>query len=191
MSTRTPLLPLAFRLLGAVACCLVAVGCATSPGVTLPALPAWQSVPSGERSAVAVAVEARRQLPGVPVHAADSSYTLVSRAWLDRYLAWTWEAGRAAGIAYTPESFDCDDFALGFAFFASRAAAKANVHAAPLIARLVVEIAPGRRHMLVGIATDRGLVVVEPQPAAGPFRVTPLSEYRGRILSITLGDFNP
>jgi hypothetical protein len=179
------------RLLGAVACCFVAAGCATNSRVTLPALPNWQPVPAGEHSALAVAIAARRQFPGVPVNAADATYTLVSRAWLDDYVAWTWAAGRAAGIAYTPESFDCDDFALGFAFFANRAAAKANVHAAPLIARLVVELSPGRRHMLVGVATDRGLVVVEPQTSAGPFRVTPLSEYGPRILSITFGDFNP
>jgi hypothetical protein len=179
-------------------------GCAAT-GVTLPELPAWIPVAdSAPLSPADVAAAARQYAPAARITLGDASYVPVSHAWLVAYVDWTWHAAKAAGIAYTPESFDCDDFAVGFHFFASRAAAKAGVHSAPLIARLVVELPAAsflnsqpsalnssRRHELIGVATERGLYIVEPQPSAGPFRITPLAEYPNRILSITLGDFNP
>jgi hypothetical protein len=167
-----------------------AIGCQT--GVMLPPLPNWievkQPIP-----AVAVANEARRLIPGIIVSYSDNTYTLVSKDWLDAYLTWTWEASKAAGVSYTPESFDCEDFALGFHFFAARAAGKAGAKASPLIARVVVaqESAQGPlRHELIGVATDKGVFIVEPQTAS-PFRIWPLGVYPHKILSATFGDFNP
>jgi hypothetical protein len=181
--------------LAIIAALLALSGCTTAPeGVTLPPLPAWQE-PRDPRPLVGLYVqsEARRMFPGVPVSAADVVYTRVSRPWLDRYLTWTWEAAKAAGVRYTPESFDCEDFSRLFDSIAGLAAAKAGVHMAPLIARIVVQWDGTARHELVAVATDAGLVVVEPQPDAGPFRVWPLEEYARRrpVLAITLGDFNP
>lgn len=186
----TPTAKARLTLIALVALILVQ-GCATSGGVTLPPLPVWQT-PAGATmvSGAAVTLSARARFPGVPINGADSSYILVSRDWLDRYVDWTWQAAKAAGVTYMAESFDCDDFAVGFSFFASRAAAKAGIRAAPLVARVVVAL-PAGRHELIGVVTDRGLVIVEPQPDAGPFRVTPIDQYTGRVLSITFGDFNP
>jgi hypothetical protein len=172
-------------------CVLVLTGCQT--GVTLPPLPTWIAVNRPPVSAVAVANEARRLVPGLAVTYSDSTYTLVSKDWLDAYLTWTWEASKAAGVSYTPESFDCEDFALGFHFFAARAAGKAGAKASPLIARVVVaqESAQGPlRHELIGVATDKGVFIVEPQTAS-PFRIWPLGVYPHKILSATFGDFNP
>lgn len=173
--------------------CILAclTGCQVQNGVTLPPLPLWVAVKQPPISAVAVANEARRLVPGLIIAYSDSTYTLISKEWLDAYLTWTWEAAKAAGVSYTPESFDCEDFALGFSFFASRAAAKAGAHSAPLIARIVVAQDANMRHELIACATDQGIFVVEPQPTAGPFRVWPLGSYPHKIISATFGDFNP
>jgi hypothetical protein len=169
---------------------LALTGC-THSGITLPSLPSWVEVRQPPVSGVQVANEARRLVPGLIVSYSDSTYTLVSKDWLDTYLAWTWEASKAADITYTPQSFDCEDFAIGFHFFATRAAAKAGTKASPLIARIVVAQAPGMRHELIACATTEGIFVVEPQPDAGPFRVWKLGSYPHQIISATFGDFNP
>lgn len=166
-------------------------GCQHQAGVTLPPLPTWVAVNHTPVSAVVMANEARKQIPGLIVAYSDNTYTLISKEWLDAYLTWTWEASKVAGINYTAESFDCEDFALGFYFFAARSAAKAGVKASPLIARIVVAQGPGLRHELIACATDQGIVVVEPQPNAGPFRVRQLGSYPYEIISATFGDFNP
>lgn len=186
---RSPTAPIFFVLLGIFAFALW--GCATAPDtVQIPRAPEWQA-PTDTRvfNFLQVAVEIQRLRPGIPVQFADSSYTLVSRPWLDRYLSWTLAAARATGTVYTLESFDCEDFTLGFYFFATRQAAKAGVQSSPLILRLVVEQPDRTRHLLAAVATDAGIFVVEPQPAA--VRLIPLAEYQPRILAVTLGDYNP
>lgn len=142
---------------------------------------------------LAVGTRAAAILPGVPVFASDSAYTTIDHAWFLDFLAWEWEAERALGIVYTPESFDCEDFALGFSWAVSRAAAKAGVKAAPLVARIVVitSLDPPARHELIAVATDRGIFVVEPQANAGPFRVWPIETYPKQILSVVFGDYQP
>lgn len=164
-------------------------GCAQAPGVTLAPLPAWRApADPAPIPASRVAAEVARLAPGAQLRYSDASYSLVSKDWLDDYLAWTWDASLRADVIYTPESFDCEDFAVLFSVLASRAAAKAGLHAAPLIARIVVVLPTSARHELIAVATDRGLFVVEPQPGAGPFRTTPFADYKNKIQSVTLGD---
>lgn len=172
---------------------LVLSGCATQPGVTLSPLPAWRAPIAAETTFLStrVAALARNAVPGAFVSHADDRYTLISHRWLEEYLSWTWHASKAAGIRYTPESFDCDDFSRIFETLATLAAAKAGVHAAPTLARIVVDLDGRTRHALLGVATDAGLFVVEPQPDAGPFRIVPLALYKQPIRSIIFGDFNP
>lgn len=173
-------------------CVLAALtGCQSTNGVTLPPLPLWVEVKQPPVSAVQVANEARRLGPGIIVAYSDNTFTLVSKGWLDAYLTWTWEASKVAGVSYTPQSFDCEDFALGFYFFATRSAAKAGVKTAPLMARIVVAQSPTTRHELIAVATDHGAFIVEPQADAGPFRIWPLGSYPHKIISATFGDFNP
>lgn len=172
-------------------CALAAFTGCQQAGTILPPLPAWIDTKTPPISAVVVANEARRHVPGLIVAYSDSTYTLVSKEWLDAYLTWTWEAALQSGIVYTPQSFDCEDFALGFHFFAARSAAKAGVKASPLIARIVVVSSPTTRHELIACATDKGIFVVEPQPNAGPFRIWELGSYPYKIISATFGDFNP
>lgn len=172
---------------------LALAGC-QSTGVTVPRIPDWQApIDSTHISALAVQSQVMALLPGVPVHTSDATYTRISHDWLEEFLRWEWEVQAALGVAYTPESFDCEDFSLGFAWAASRAAAKAGLKVAPLVARIVVlqSFNPPTRHSMIGVATDRGLFVVEPQPDAGPFRITPLSRFDRTILSVVLGDYNP
>jgi hypothetical protein len=175
----------------AIAACLAAGGCA-SQGVTLPPLPAWQQ-PAGNAHipGVYVANQTRAHVPGVPVSYSDATYTIVSREWLDAFIAWTWHAAKAAGVEYTAQSFDCENFAGLFSELASLAAAKAGVRASPLIARVVVGDDGEGRHELVGVVTDRGVFIVEPQPDAGPFRIWALDAYPRQILSVTFGSLNP
>lgn len=168
-------------------------GCATQTGtVSVPVLPAWIA-PADATSfpALRVVAEIRQRVPGCVVNYSDTTYTLVAKQWLDEYLDWEWNTAKLTGITYMPESFDCDKFSLGFSFFVYVAASRTGQHTSPLVARLVVQYDATSRHELCGVATDQGLFVVEPQPAAGPFRVTPLAQYDKPILSVTLGDYNP
>lgn len=182
---------MSLRVLFVLAAVFFAAGC-QSTRVQLPPLPAWeQPTDASTYSSLQVLVRSAATLPGVPTHTSDGQYTLVSHAWLERYLAWTWETSRIVGIRYTPESFDCEDFALAFHSLAALAASRSGQRTAPLLARVVVQL-PNGRHELIGAATDRGLFIVEPQPDAGPFRTWPLAEYRqrARILSVVFGDYN-
>lgn len=166
--------------------------CSTDDRIILPAAPKWQ-IPADASVVPArvVVIEARRLAPGAAVSASDASYTLVSRDWLDRYLAWTWLAARTVGLRYVPESFDCENFARLFIDIADKKAADAGLRAAPLLALVMIRNVDGTRHELVGVATDAGLFIIEPQPDAGPFRLKPLAVYQDRIIAVEFGVFNP
>lgn len=179
-------------------------GCSTAPQgqVTVPRMPAWEIVENAPSvSAFEVRVEVARLLPGVPVFQSDATFTPVSYEYLEKFLNWTWIAGDITGFdQYVEQSGDCEDFAIGFYYFISRAASRAGVKDAPLVPRLVVDQkfefanVPGRegaRHELIGVYTDRGIFIVEPQPKAGAFRIIALKDYPNRILSVVLGDYNP
>lgn len=195
---RSPLFALAIVFAGVLA--LGVWGCATADTVAIPKAPAWVQVEGAASVPVATVVaEVNRILPGVPVTYADGTYAIVSHAWLEDYIRWTSRAALAAGVAYTPESFDCDDFGLAFYLIGTRKAAQAGVKAAPLIARIIVAqtatfaTVPGSaagKHALIGVATDRGIFIVEPQSVGG-LRLAPLAAYPNRILAVTFGDYNP
>lgn len=197
-SLRSLVVPLLFVYAGMFA--LGMWGCATADSVAIPRAPAWVQVEGASTVPVATVVfECNRLLPGVPVTYADGTYAIVSHAWLVDYLRWTSKAAFEADAVYTSESWDCDDFALGFYLIATRKAAQAGIKAAPLIARIVVAqtaafaTVPGSssgKHALIGVATDRGIFIVEPQPAGG-LRIAPLAAYPNRILAVTFGDYNP
>ena len=132
-----------------------------------------------------------RVAPLARLSGSDDSYTRVSHAWLERYVTWTWAAAKAVGLRYVPESFDCENFATLFCEIAAKKAAGAGTRSAPLVAVVTLAQPGGARHAMVGVATDRGLYIVEPQPDAGPFRIKPVADYQGRILSVVLGAYNP
>lgn len=161
--------------------------CQSPDVVTIPRAPAWV-MPQDARpvTGAEVRAEVSRLAPFARLSVRDDTYSRVSRVWLDRYVSWTWEATKATGIRYTPESFDCENFAGLFAEIARAKAGAAGQRTAPLLAVVVVTTAGPARHALVAVATDRGVFVVEPQPDAGPFRIKPLSDYAGRIVEVEL-----
>lgn len=170
---------------------LFATACSSRSGLTIPPLPAWPTTAQPEKiPAFRVAVESLIAFPSAHVSHADNTYTLVPHSWLVEYLDWTTRVAWLAGMKYTAESWDCDDFARGFDLMAGRAAAKAGLVAAPLVARVMVEDPKLGLHELNGVVTDRGRFIVEPQPGAA-LRLIPLAEYRGKIRAILWGDFNP
>ncbi len=162
-------------------------GCASPDVVTIPRAPAW-ILPrdGGPVTGYQVRAEVARVAPGARLTLRDDAYSRVSRAWLDAYVRWTWEATKATGIRYVPESFDCENFAGLFAEVARAKAAAAGVTTAPLLAVIVVRNDGPGTHALIAVATDAGIFVVEPQPDAGPFRIRPLADYAGRIIEAEL-----
>ena len=64
-------------------------------------------------------------------------------------------------------------------------AAQTGVKTSPLVARVVIAVPPAT-HAIVGVATDRGIFLVEPQPDAGPFRIKPLIGYPNQIIEVRL-----
>jgi len=182
----------------------ILAGCATSPTgtVALPRVPVWQTpADATPLQGFTVELAARTLWPGVDVFTSDTVYTRVSHAWLEQSISWTWQAQMALGFTYRPNSRDCDKFALAYFLAATSAAANAGIDATPLVARLVVEQrttwagvagAVGTRHELIGVCSDRGFYVLEPQPNnQGAPRLVPLVDYPNRILAIILGDYNP
>lgn len=173
---------------------LCAAGCAIAPAdrVEIPRAPAWQEPANAAPvESSTVIIEARRIAPGAVVSAADTLYIPLSHQWLECYVSWTWQVAESMGVVYVPESGDCDDFTNLFADVVALKAQQAKRRASPLVAKLTVTAPGGKRHALVGVATDRGIFVIEPQPSAGPFRIKPLAEFKERILAIEFGLFNP
>lgn len=179
---------------------LALAGC-TAPGanrVSVPVVPAWQA-PTGPQTYTSadVLAECQRVAPFVPVDLTDATFTPLHHEWLVAAVDWAWQFGQATGIAYTAESFDCDKFALGFAFAANIAASRAQVHAQPLLGRIFVQqsvtfgnVGAGTGHALNAFLSDRApyLWVLEPQPS-GAKRLVPLAEYpnRATIFRIRIG----
>jgi hypothetical protein len=175
------------------AVCLLPACSAPAGRVQVPAVPAWIA-PTGSPTYTAAQVlqECARLAPGAVVETSDATFTPLAHEWLQAACAWSWEFGKATGIAYTPESFDCDKFALGLAFVANVAAGRAGVRAQPLLARVhVQQLAPfgqvpaGGGHALNGFLSDRGLFILEPQSRA----LVPLADYpnRNAIFRILIG----
>lgn len=164
---------------------LLLTGCGTT-GVTIPPAPRWVQPAGREFDAITVIVEVAKVAPQATTTYTDSIYTPLSHEWVKAYTSWTWHAAKAVGLRYTPESFDCDNFAGLFAEVARKKAADVGVHTAPLIARVSFLLPDGSAHAVVGVATDKGLFIIEPQPDAGPFRITPLAEFTGRIYRVEL-----
>lgn len=168
---------------------LITAGCQTQNQITVDKLPEW--IDTGKILAhVEVQTQVAMRYPNAIVTVNAGELTTVSYKWLEEYLDWTWKVSKIAGIKYTPESFNCVDFSLLFTGFADLAASQAGVKAAPMMARVSVQVSPVARHELIGVATDKGIFIVEPQPEAGPFRITPIEKYTLPILTITFKDYN-
>ncbi len=185
---------------GLVVCACVAPlvvlsGCASAPSgaITLPRVPAWQ--PSSDArtfSTADVLAAISAHAPGAFTISTDATFVPVSHAWLVEAAAWSWHFTSDARLGFTPESFDCDKFALGFALAANVAASRAGVKAQPLVLRIHVmqEVAfggvpAGGGHALNALFSDRGLFIFEPQSRT----LVPFHEYpnRHRIFRVIVG----
>jgi len=176
------------------------VGCATAGAgrVSVPVVPAWQApATAATYTALDVTNHAAIYAPAAGVDLSDSTFTPLSHEWLLSAVDWAWSFGKATGIAYTAESFDCDKFALGMAFAANVAASRAGVRAQPLLARIYVQqsvafagVAAGGGHALNAFLSDRApyFWVLEPQ-AGNSKRLVPLMDYpnRNSIFRIKVG----
>lgn len=181
---RRLLFPLTFALLFA--------GCNTAPAntFTVPTIPAWVAPASS------TSITQQDVLAAVQVHApyalvlmSDLKFTTVNAAHAREVVAWTqrfvWLQGK--GFKWTAESLDCDKWAKAFSLVFEISAARSGVTAQPLVARIYVNqnkafggvpaMPPGQNgHALIAIATDAGLIVVEPQSGIS----VPLAEYPNR-----------
>jgi|GEM_PF-5090052 len=184
-------------LLALAATLLLSCETATPDKIIVDRVPTWRT-PSDTREIKVKDLVDYIQLhhPGVKIRWSDKVYERVSYEWLKEYMHWTWNAHWQAGVEYTAESFDCEEFSLSFYLHAARAASEAGQKTSPLIGRMVVrldhpfsgvEAAPGKTHELVVVATDRGPFVVEPQTHS-PHRLVALDKYPNPILSIVFGD---
>jgi hypothetical protein len=163
------------------------------PTVEVPRVPAWRAPLDGRTfTAMQVRQEIQRlTTPFTAIDTTDATFAPLSHEWFTEALDWSWHFAKATGLAYTPESFDCDKFSLALALAANIAAGRAGVKAQPLLARIHVNnLVPwaGVRdgaHALNAAMTDRGLFVVEPQNRT----TAPLADYpnRAQIFRVKLG----
>lgn len=155
-----------------------------SGSIILSRLPAW---PAGSRVAVAlddVTRELARHSPGVRMEGrVDGSFVSVPTGILEAAVQWTLRSVAAYGLKFTPESYDCDDFACELDRTVSRIAALAGINSAPAIGCISVlqkfdfaGVQAGGAHALNVVHTDSGLWVVEPQNG----RCIPLPSYPNR-----------
>lgn len=172
--------------------CLALVGCATTGTVSIPRVPAWESSSSPQPiSAISLRLMTMLRVPGVPVYTSDGAYVKVKHEWLEKTLPWSWHAAKATGFTYVNNSRNCTKFTMMYYVAICSAAATAGIEATPMAARIVVPAANGvGYHALLGVVTDRGLYVLEPQPLAAA-RLVPLEQYPHKILSVIYGDYNP
>jgi hypothetical protein len=168
---------------------LISAGCTSQRSISVPRVPDW--IPA-KAVTVSEVIARSRQLVHVSPQLSDGAFTTVSREWLDLALPWSWEFAIATGLAYVPESFDCDKFAKAFSLSAEISAARAGVKAQPLVARIYVMqvkawggIPIGGAHALIAVATDAGVIIVEPQTRA----TISLDEYpnRDHIFAVKIG----
>lgn len=165
------------------------------------ALPDWRTpadaAPVSQQQIFARVAE---ELPSAPVLLSDATFTRVNREFVGELIAWTRsflvETNRASRdgtrTAYIPESFDCDKFAKAFSLAVEMSASRAGLKAQPLVARIFVNqavafggVPAGGGHALIAIATDGGIIVVEPQSGAS----IPWEQYPNRtsVWRITIG----
>lgn len=180
---------------------LAFAGC-TSNYVLIPKTLAWVApADASPVSALQTKLTVELLLPNAAVYTSDSNYVRVNHDWLVGMIDWSTGAAKMLGFTYTTNSRNCTKFAMALYIAMTDAAARAGVELTPLIARLVVqqdhafaavEGAPGTRHEVLGLYTDRPPYywVAEPQPSGQP-RLIPLQDYPNTILSVVLGDFNP
>jgi hypothetical protein len=176
-------------------------GCAIGSSVALPVLPAWRT-PQNQRAItwVEVANAVATYAPGAQLITSDSAYTVINATTAREIIDWTrramWvENKQGPGLAWTAEAFDCDKFAKLFTIFLEISAARAGVKAQPLACRISVlqnaafggvpAMPPPNGHALVALATDAGILIVEPQSG----EAIPLEQYpnRGSILRVSIG----
>lgn len=171
-------------------------GCQSSTEgyVQVPQVPTWiapTNTATYTTSQVMTAIQA--EAPFAWIDTTDSVFVPVSHEWLEKTLAWSWEFGKATGLgSWTAESWDCDKISAAFTLAANIAASRAGVKAQPLVARIFVSqevafgnVPAGGAHALVGVLTDRGIYVTEPQSRA----LVSLEKYPNRktIFRVRLG----
>ena len=176
---------------------LLLSGCTTSPTITLPTPPKWVAsnqstfTASEVRSALAILA------PYAVVETSDNTFTEVDHEWLMAMVRWSDAFLQATGHRFTPESFDCDKFAVAFALGVNWVAGDAGVKAQPLVARVFVaqtkafgNVPAGGYHALIGFKSNKGIYILEPQGGQGTpvfLRLSPLSDYPNQIIRVRLG----
>lgn len=178
-------------------------GCVAGESITLPRLPAWRAPANPAPVAWSeVTAAVRRLAPNAQLATSDAAFTRVNRQFAAEVIAWTRalvdveEHTPGDGLHYTPESFDCDKFAKAFTLAVELAAGRAGVKAQPLAARIYVRQEapfggvpaarpPADGHALVALATDEGVLIVEPQTG----ECVPLEQYpnRATIWRVSIG----
>jgi hypothetical protein len=159
--------------------------------ITLPLIPKWQTT---ENAKIWGNEEIRAYLqeiaPGVPVRMDDSKFVLVSYEHFVAMLNWGLQFKSAANISYVGNSHDCDKFAKALVYAFGLSAAYSNIDAMPMVAVLIViqekswgNVPAGGYHAVVGIATNKGIFVIEPQSGF----YAPLSKYPNPVLEIRVG----
>lgn len=166
---------------------LLLAGCASPGTITFPVIPTYvQAADTRVFSLELVQQGVAKKYPGIAVDFVDDFYSVVSYDYLTTFTDWEWRAIQIDGIFYTPESFDCDDFALGYEFLFHVSAGLSHLKTSPLLVRVKVILPDGTLHMLNGAFTDKGEFLIEPQSTAGAFRIMKLSDFKGTILGIYL-----
>lgn len=133
-----------------------------------------------------ILIEASQILPDTKLYHPGGVYKLVSYEWLEQFVEWTWYAADDHAVIYSA-GFNCVEFTNLFNVVVALKARQAGSVAKPLAGAAVIDLEGPEDHAMSIVATDRGIVIVEPQPQAGPWRITPLAKFKHPIRSITLG----
>jgi hypothetical protein len=147
-------------------------GCEPKETVSIPVIPKWQApADASTKTQDWVFDELQKLDKHLPARFDDATFTLVNYDHAVAMVKWSQQFIFAANIKYTSQSHDCDKFAKMLVYAISLSAGYAGVEATPMAAVLaVVQVkawggvpGSGQGHAVVGVATDRGILIVEPQ----------------------------
>jgi len=145
---------------------LFIVGC--SPQVNIDKIPEWPGKP--EIVGREALIEAMKGFDGAWVRTDDGAFMVVPHEHAKTIADWWFKYNFQMGLKATPHSWACDKYAKGLVLAFNQSAAKSGIPASPMVAVIPViqaerwgGISAGQYHAVVGIVTDQGLYIIEPQ----------------------------
>lgn len=165
----------------------------TSGQFVMPPLPEWgKGIYAPTKFSEVVAIIKRHSPYSLVEQPKDTAFITVPSESLAAAVKWTLTSITSAGVKYTAESFDCENFCLELYQTLCKMAAKAGKLASPCVGCISVSatqpwagVNAGGNHALCVVMTELGAIVVESQNG----QMTPIEAYPNRTTILEADGF--